>query len=70
MQNDIIFGSCQVMSPSNRELYITSIGWVVSMTLGDVLVTLIFSTPIGYASNPYGASVDASCVAEMSQFAY
>ena len=42
MGNDIIFGSCRVMSPSNKSLYITSIGWVVSMNLGDVLVTLCF----------------------------
>ena len=42
MGNDTIFGSCRFMSPSNRELYITSIGWVVSMNLGFVLFTLIF----------------------------
>ena len=29
MENDIIFGSCRVVSPSNRALYITSIGWVI-----------------------------------------
>ena len=38
----VIFGSIQVVFPSNRALYITSIGWVVSMTLGVVLVTLSF----------------------------
>ena len=42
MGNDIILGICRVVSPSNRLLYITSIGWVVSMTLGVVLVTLSF----------------------------
>ena len=42
MGNDIIFGSYRVESPSNRALYITSIGWVVSMTLGAVLITLGF----------------------------
>ena len=32
------FGNCRVVSPSNRALYITSIGWVYSLTLGAVLV--------------------------------
>ena len=50
--------------------YITSIGWVVSLNLRVVLITLILSPPIGYASSPYGASIDASCVTQMSQFAY
>ena len=59
------------MSPSNRALYITSIGWVIiGLNLGAVLVTLILSPPTGYASSPYGASIDASCVIEMSQFVY
>ena len=40
--NDITFGSCQVVSPSNRALYIPSIGWVISMSLGYVLITLSF----------------------------
>ena len=66
MGNDIIFGSCRVVSPSNRALYIASIGWVVSLTLGAVLVTLSLSSLIGYASSPDGASVDASYVTEMS----
>ena len=66
MGNDIIFGSCRFMSPSNRALYITSIGWVVSLTLGVVLVTLILSPSTGKASYSYGASVDASCVTKMS----
>ena len=66
MRNDIVFGSCQVMSPLNRALYITSIGWVVSLNLGVVLVTLSFSPLTGYASSPYGASLDASYVIEMS----
>ena len=70
MGNDIIFGSCRVMSPSNKSLYITSIGWVVSVTLGAILITLSFSPPTSYASSPYGASVNASHVAEMSPFAY
>ena len=58
------------MSPLNRALQITSIGWVVSMTLGVVLVTLSLSLPISYASSHHGASVDASYVTEMSQFSY
>ena len=58
------------MSLSNRALYITSIGWVVSMTLEAILVTLILSPPTGYASSPHGASVDASYVTKMSQFSY
>ena len=70
MGNDIIFGSSWVVSPSNRELYITSIVWVVSMALGVVLVTLHFSPPSGYASSPYGTSVDASCVIDFSHFSY
>ena len=63
---DVIFGSSRVMSPSNRALYITSVGWVISLTLGVVLFTLILSPPTGYASSPHGASIDASCVIEMS----
>ena len=47
-------------------LYIISVGWVIILTLGVVLVTLILSPPTGYASNPHGASVDASCVTKMS----
>ena len=58
------------MSPSNRAQYIKSIGWVVSMTSGVVLITLSFSPPSDYASSPYGAYVDASCVTEMSQCVY
>ena len=54
------------MSPLNRALYITSIGWVISLNLGVVLVTLSLSPLTGYACSPHGASVDASCVAEMS----
>ena len=65
MGNDIIFSSIRVMAASNGALYITSIGWVVSMTLGVVLITLSFSPPTGYASSPYGACVNALCVAEM-----
>ena len=41
-----------------------------SLTLGAVLVYLSLSPPTGYASSPYGASIDASCVIEMSQFVY
>ena len=70
MGNDIIFDSCRVISPLNRALYITSIGWVVSLNLGDVLVTLILSPLTGYASSPYGAFVDASYVIEMSHFSH
>ena len=46
-RKDVIFGSCRVMSPSNRALYITSIGWVNSLTLGAVLVYLSLSPPFG-----------------------
>ena len=42
MGNDITFGSCRAMSPSNIALYITSIGWVISMTLGVVLIIVSF----------------------------
>ena len=41
-----------------------------SLTLGAVLVIWVLSPPTGYASSPYGASIDASCVIEMSQFVY
>ena len=50
------------MFPFNRALYITSIGWVISLNLGAVLVTLSLSPPTGYASSPYVASVAASYV--------
>ena len=66
MGNDITFGNCRVVSPSNRALYITSVGWVISLNLG----VMSLSPLIGYASSPHGASVDASCVTEMSQFVY
>ena len=53
------------MSPSNRALYIPSIGWVISMNLGDVLVTLSFlhrlvmlPTPMELLSMPF---VSLSC---------
>ena len=36
------FGRFRVVSPSNKALYIPSIGWVISMTLGVILVTLVF----------------------------
>ena len=42
MGNDITFGSCRFMPPLNRAMYITSIGWVISMTIGGVLFTLSF----------------------------
>ena len=58
------------MFPLNKPLYITSIGWVISLTLGDVLITLILSPSTSYASSPHGASVDSSYVTEMSKFAY
>ena len=57
MEKDVIFGSSRVVSPLNKALYITSIG----LTLGLVLVTLILSSPTGYASITHGTSVDASC---------
>ena len=66
MRNDIIFGSCRVVLPSNRALYITSIAWVVSLNLGVVLITLSLSPLASYASSPHGASVDSSYVIEMS----
>ena len=34
---DVIFSNNRVMSPLNKALYITSIGWVYSLTLGVVL---------------------------------
>ena len=40
MRNDIIFCSCRVVSPLNRALYITSVGWVNSLSLGAVLIYL------------------------------
>ena len=64
------FGSCRVVLPSNRALYITFIGCVVSLNLGVVLITLSLSSHTGYASSPHGASVDAFYVTEISQFAY
>ena len=70
MGNNIIFRSSRVMSASNGALHITSVGWVVSLTLGAVLVTLCLTPPTGYASSPHGVSIDASCVMERSQFAY
>ena len=45
MGKDVIFGSSRFMSPSNRALYITSVGWVISLTLGVVLITPILSPP-------------------------
>ena len=42
MGNDITFGRCCVVSPSNIALYIPSISWVISMNLGAVLVSLSF----------------------------
>ena len=50
MGKGVIFGNSRVMSPSNRSLYITSVGWVISLTFGSVLVTLSLSPRIGYAS--------------------
>ena len=41
------FGSCRVVSPSNRALYITSIGWVNSLNLGAVLFYMSLSPPTG-----------------------
>ena len=41
-----------------------------SLNLGAVFVYLSLSPPSGYASSPYGASIDASCIIEMSQFVY
>ena len=42
MGNDITFACSRVVSPWKRALYITSIGWVISMNLGAVLVILSF----------------------------
>ena len=41
-RKDVIFGSSRVVSPSNRALYITSIGWVISLNSIVVLVTQSF----------------------------
>ena len=46
-RKDVIFGSSRVMSPSNRALYITSIGWVNSLTLRAILVYLSLSPLVG-----------------------
>ena len=70
MRKDVIFGSSRVMSPSNRALYITSIGLVIILNLGAILITLSLSRLTGYASSPHGPSVDDSCFTEMSHFAY
>ena len=70
MGKDVILGSSRVLSPSNRALHITSIGWDFSLTLGSILVNLSLSPLTGYASSPHGASVDASYVTEMCQFSY
>ena len=70
MRKDVIFGSSQFISPLSRELYITSVGWVINLTLGAILISPSLSPLTGYASSPHGASVDASCFTEMSQFTY
>ena len=44
-KKEVIFGSSRVMLPLNRALYITSVGWVNSLTLGAVLISLILSPP-------------------------
>ena len=44
---DVIFGSSRVMLPSNKALYITYVGWVNSLTLGVVLISLSLSPLIG-----------------------
>ena len=44
---DVIFGSSRVVLPSNIALYITSVGWVSSLTLGAVLVSLSLPPPTG-----------------------
>ena len=44
---DVISGNSRVVSPLNRALYITSVGWINSLTLGDVLVSLSLSPPTG-----------------------
>ena len=43
----VIFGGSRVMSLSNRELYITSIGWVSSLTLGAILISMSLPPPTG-----------------------
>ena len=42
---DVMFGSIWVLSPSNRALCITSIGWFNILTLGAVLISLSLSPP-------------------------
>ena len=44
---DVNFGNSRVMSPSNRSLYFTSVGWVNSLNLEAVLVSLSLSPPTG-----------------------
>ena len=48
--------------------HICCLGYI--LTLGAVLVYPSLSPLTGYASSPYGASIGASCVIEMSQFLY
>ena len=47
IRKDVIFGNSQVVPPSNRALYITSIGWVNSLNLGVVLISLSLSPLTG-----------------------
>ena len=47
MGKDITFGRCLFVSPSNIALYITSIGWVYSLSLGVVVIYLSLSPPTG-----------------------
>ena len=44
---DVIFVSSRVVSPSNKALYITFVGWVNTLTLGAVLISLSLSPPTG-----------------------
>ena len=60
------FESCRLRTEHLYHIY-----WLgYSLTLGAVLIYLSLSPPNGQASNPHGASVDASYVAEMSYFVY
>ena len=47
MGKNVIFGSSRVMLPSNRALHITYVGWIISLTLGVVIVTMSLTPLIG-----------------------
>ena len=62
------FGSCRVMSPSNKALYITSVGWVYILNLGAVLVLSEFISIDWLSFQSLWSLSWSSCVIEMSQF--